>query len=273
VSDVLERILRSVEAALPALHPRRAELEAGAREAPPPRGFARAVRRPGEVAVIAEHKRRSPSAGAIAPRSDAARVCAAYADAGAAAVSVLTEGPHFGGAVADLEAARAACGVPILRKDFVLHPVQVAEARAAGADAVLLIVRALEAARLRELASAAADWGMDALVEVHDAAELDVALGAGAALVGINSRDLRTFTTDLARIEALAADVPEGVTVVGESGIGGPADVDRLGAAGVHAVLVGTTLMRSEAPAAALAELVGRPRAGAARPTSAEGVA
>ena len=270
---MLEGILGSVEEGLPALHARRAELEAAAREAPAPRGFARALRRPGEVAVIAEHKRRSPSAGPIAPRSDAGRVCKAYADAGAAAVSVLTEGAHFGGAVADLEAARAACGVPILRKDFLLDPVQVAEARAAGADAVLLIVRALEAPRLRELAAQAADYGMDALVEVHDAEELDAALAAGATLVGINGRDLRTFTTDFARIEALAADVPEGVTLVGESGVRNPADVERLGAAGVHAVLVGTALMRADDPAAALAELVGRPRADAVREPRAEGVA
>jgi indole-3-glycerol phosphate synthase len=269
VTEILDRILEAGAKELPALRARRAWLEARAREAPPARGFARALRRGGEVAVVAEHKRRAPSAGWIAPDSDAALVCSAYAEVGAAAVSVLTETPHFGGSLADLEAARSACSVPVLRKDFVVDPLQILEARSAGADAVLLIVRVLEPERLADLARATAEAGMDALVEVHDRAELDIALSVGATLVGINSRDLATFDTDLGRVEALAADVPEAVTLVGESGIRNAADVDRLGAAGVDAVLVGTSLMRAASPARALRELLGRPLAARARPARA----
>lgn len=268
--DVLRRILEEKTREVAALRGRRSALEAAARDAPAPRGFARALRSEREVRVVAEFKRRAPSAGRLADaNADAATVCRAYARAGAAALSVLTDMAHFGGSLDDLRDARSASSLPVLRKDFVIDPVQVAEARAAGADAVLLIARALDAARLADLAAAAADAGMDALVEVHGGDELAAALSAGATLVGVNSRDLATFDVDLGRIEALAADVPEHVTLVGESGVRDAADVRRLGAAGVHAVLVGSALMRSAEAGAAARALVGHeriPRAAPARP-------
>ncbi|MEN8376404.1 MAG: indole-3-glycerol phosphate synthase TrpC [Gemmatimonadota bacterium] len=258
--DVLRDILQSKAGEVARLRSRRAELEVAAAASGPARGFAAALRAPDRVGVIAEHKRRSPSEGWMARDSDAAERCCRYETAGAAALSVLTDERYFGGTIADLRAARAACDLPILRKDFTLDPVQIVEARAAGADAVLLIARALDDGRLRELLDAARDAQVDALVEVHDEGELARALGAGAALIGVNSRDLATFRTDLARVVELAARVPESVTLVGESGVAGPDDVDRLGEAGVHAVLVGSLLMRSEDPDEALRGLVGRPR-------------
>lgn len=266
---MLRRILDEKAREVAGLRRRRRALEAAARDAPEPRGFARALRSEREVRVVAEFKRRAPSAGRLADaNADAATVCRAYARAGAAALSVLTDMAHFGGSLDDLRDARSA-SLPVLRKDFLIDPVQIAEARAAGADAVLLIARALDAARLADLAAAAADAGMDALVEVHGGDELAAALSAGATLVGVNSRDLATFDVDLGRIEALAADVPEHVTLVGESGVRDAADVRRLGAAGVHAVLVGSALMRSADAGAAARELVGHeriPRVASARP-------
>lgn len=268
--DVLRRILEEKAREVAGLRPRRRALEAAARDAAEPRGFARALRSEREVRVVAEFKRRAPSAGRLADAdADAGAVCRAYARAGAAALSVLTDAAHFGGSLDDLRAARSASSLPVLRKDFVIDPVQVSEARAAGADAVLLIARALDAARLADLAAAAADAGMDALVEVHDGGELASALSAGATLVGINSRDLATFDVDLGRIEALAEEVPEHVTLVGESGVRDAADVRRLGAAGVHAVLVGSALMGSGDAGAAARGLVGHqrmPRVAAGRP-------
>ena len=258
--DVLREILDAKAREVERLRPRRAELEAAAAAAPPVRGFARAVSAGPHVAVIAEHKRRAPSAGHLAPGSRAGPACARYARAGAAALSVLTDADRFGGSLEDLREARAACDLPVLRKDFIVDAVQVSEARAAGADAILLIARAIPGALLLELRGAAREAGMDALVEVHDEAELERALAAGSSLVGINSRDLSTFETDLTRIARLAGSVPERVTLVGESGIAGADDVRLLGDAGVHAVLVGSFLMTSADPAAALRELVGHPR-------------
>jgi len=270
--DVLRRILEEKSREVAGLRGRRNALEAAARDAPEPRGFARAVRSAREVRVVAEFKRRAPSAGRLADAgADAAATCRAYAQAGAAALSVLTDAAHFGGSLDDLRAARSASSLPVLRKDFVIDSVQVFEARAAGADAVLLIARALDAARLVDLGAAAAETGMDALVEVHDAGELASALSAGATLVGINSRDLATFDTDLGRIERLAADVPEHVTLVGESGVRDAADVRRLGAAGVHAVLVGSALMRSGDAGAAARGLVGHERVARAEAARAAG--
>lgn len=193
--------------------------------------------------MIAEFKRRSPSAGEIGS-GDPAVVAAAYGTGGAAALSVLTDGPYFGGSLADLEAARAASSLPVLRKDFVVDELQVWEARSAGADAVLLIVRILEDARLAGLLELSRELRMGALVEVHDEAELERALGAGAMVIGVNNRDLDTFRTELEVTLRLAPLVPAGRIVVGESGIRDGADVDRLGDAGVDAVLVGEALMR-----------------------------
>ena len=190
----------------------------------------------------------------------AAELARDYERAGASALSVLTDGPWFGGSLADLGAVRGQVRVPILRKDFTLVEEQVLEARAGGADAVLLIVRILDDARLRGLRELAESLGMAALVEVHDAAELERALASGARVVGVNNRDLATFRTSLAHTFDLLPGVPAEVVVVSESGIRTPADVERLGAEGVHAVLVGEALLREPDPGAAARALAGRPR-------------
>jgi len=259
VTSTLDRILNGVRAGLPALAARREALEAAARTRPLPPSFRGALRRP-EVAVIAELKRRSPSAGVIAPRLDPAARSRLYAGAGAAALSVLTEPEHFGGSVADLEAVAAVVSVPLLRKDFILHELQVIEARAAGAAAVLLIVRALEPATLRDLLAAARHWGLDALVEAHDRREVDVALSAGATILGINSRDLGDFSINAAAAWSLLADLPPDIIGVAESSMKDVAAVRAAAAAGADAVLVGTALSISEEPAALLAQIasVGR---------------
>jgi indole-3-glycerol phosphate synthase len=221
------------------------------------RPFADALTRPG-LSLIAEHKRGSPSAGAIRDDLTVAEVVGAYERGGAAAVSVLTEGPNFDGSLDDLRAAREASTLPILRKDFIVDGYQVYEALAAGADAILLIVAALpdrELARLRELGAGA---GLAALVEVHDERELDRALAAGAELVGINNRNLATLEVDVGRTFELRHRVPPGVTVVAESGFAARGQLDELEAAGVDAVLVGETLMRSRDIEAACRALAGR---------------
>jgi indole-3-glycerol phosphate synthase len=207
------------------------------------------------IGVIAEFKRRSPSAGALREDPDVHEVVDAYRRGGAVAVSVLTEGPNFGGSLEDLRAARRACPLPLLRKDFVVDAYQLHEALAAGADAVLLIVAALSPEQLAALHARARALGLDALVEVHDRAELDRALDAGAEIVGVNNRDLRDFSVDLQRTERLLGHVPAGVCVVSESGISTPDQLRRLHGRGVQAVLVGESLMRAADPAAALAEL------------------
>ncbi len=232
------------------------ELEAAAARMPPARSLERALRRPGKVACISEFKRRSPSAGWIAEGADPAPMVRAYAAGGAAALSVLTDGPFFGGSLADLAAARAACDLPILRKDFVVDRYQIVEARAAGADAVLLIVAALEDPELASLLAASREAGLDALVEAHDEAEVARALAAGASIVGINNRDLRTFTVDRDLAARMRPRVPADRVIVAESGIRDAADVARLRAAGVDAILVGETLMRAPDPAAALRALI-----------------
>ncbi|HZD04259.1 MAG TPA: indole-3-glycerol phosphate synthase TrpC [Longimicrobiales bacterium] len=266
--DVLERIVESKRAEIRALTGRSRALWSRARSAPPAGDFAGALRKGGEVALIAEVKRRSPGAGPIRPDLDPPGLAAAYARAGAAAVSVLTDGPWFGGSLDDLGAVRKAVEVPLLRKDFTLVPDQVAEARAAGADAVLLIVRILSDERLGELAGAARELGLAALVEVHDGEELSRALDAGAAIVGVNNRDLTTFSTDLGTTLGLLEDLPDEVVVVSESGIRAPADVERLGAAGVDAVLVGESLLRSPDPGAAAGDMTGCRRAARTRGTA-----
>lgn len=214
------------------------------------------------MALIAEVKRRSPGAGPIRTSLDPVALARGYAGHGAAAVSVLTDREYFGGSLEDLTAVKDAVEVPVLRKDFTLDPLHVAEARAGGADAVLLIVRILQDARLEELVDAAREWGMTPLVEVHDGRELERALAAGADVVGINNRDLSTFTTDLATTLDLVAGAPGEAVLVSESGVRTPEDVDRLGSRGVDAVLVGEALLRDPDPAAAAGRLSGRTKRG-----------
>lgn len=260
--DILRRIVRTKRRELEELRARAADVRARAADASPPRAFDAALRREGEVALIAEVKRRSPGAGAIRTSLDPVGLARGYAGNGAAAISVLTDREYFGGGLDDLTAVRGAVAVPVLRKDFTLDPLHVAEARAGGADAVLLIVRILEDALLKELVDAAREWGMTPLVEVHDGRELRRALAAGADVVGVNNRDLSTFTTDLGTTLDLVDRTPGEAILVSESGIGTPEDVDRLGRRGVDAVLVGEALLRDPDPAAAAGRLSGRPKRG-----------
>jgi indole-3-glycerol phosphate synthase len=225
---------------------------------------------PGRVAVIAEVKKASPSRGVLAGSLDPASVARAYEAGGAAAISVLTDEKYFRGTLDDLVAVRAEVGVPLLRKDFTIDEYQVLEARAAGADAVLLIVAILEDAALTDLLAAAKGLGLTALVEVHTAAEVDRALGAGARVIGINNRDLKTFQTRIDTTLDLAPRIPPGPVVVSESGFFTAADVRRVIAVGVRAVLVGEALVRAADPAAKLRELTGA--AGGAERTPGPGV-
>jgi indole-3-glycerol phosphate synthase len=213
-----------------------------------------ALKQPG-IAVIAEFKRRSPSAGTLREDADVNAVVRAYERGGAVAVSVLTEGPSFAGSLEDLRLARRACQLPILRKDFIIDPYQLHEARAAGADAVLLIVAALRDDELASLHLTALELGLDALVEVHDQAELGRALEAGAEVIGINNRDLRDFTVDVERTSQLIGEVPAGTIVVSESGITTAQQLRALEQQGADAVLVGESLMRAPDPEAALLAL------------------
>jgi indole-3-glycerol phosphate synthase len=232
------------------------ELEARACAAPPPLGFEAALSLPGGPArIIAEVKRASPSAGAIAAGLDAPAQARRYAAAGAAAISVLTDGPGFGGSLADLAAVRAAVDVPLLRKDFVVDRYQLLEARAAGADAALLIVAALGDDALRALLDDCAALGLAALVEVHDAAEADRAISAGARIVGVNNRDLHTFAVDLAASERILPRLPRGVRGVAESGVRSPEDARRLRRAGAANLLVGEALVRAADPGALIREM------------------
>ncbi len=225
--------------------------------APPVRDFREALRRY-PCAIIGEIKRASPSKGRLCEDFRPREIAAAYERGGAAAISVLTDETFFEGAGAHLSEVRREATLPVLRKDFVIDEYQIVEARLLGADAVLLIARLLEEGRLRAYAALAASLGMSALVEVHGGEELDLALRAGAVLVGINNRDLDTFRTDLATTLELAPRVPAGVTVVGESGIHTRGDVELLLAAGVHAFLIGEALMKAPDQAAKLKELTGR---------------
>lgn len=218
------------------------------------RDFARALTTVARPAIIAEFKRSSPSAGAIARDADPGEVAAAYERAGAAALSVLTEPDRFGGSFADLRAARAATALPVLCKDFVVDGYQVTEAAAEGADAILLIAAALDGSALRDLIVLAHEFGMSAIVEVHDEDELAVAAGAGALIIGANNRDLRTFAVDTATADRLRLAWPPGVISVAESGYRTPRDLERCAAAGFDAVLIGEALMREADPGAALAE-------------------
>jgi indole-3-glycerol phosphate synthase len=220
-----------------------------------PGRFAIALDAPG-IGVIAEFKRRSPSAGVLREGADASEIAQAYESGGACALSVLTEGPHFDGSLEDLRAARGASRLPILRKDFIVDSYQLYEARLAGADAVLLIVAALDRAELAALHEQARGLGLDVLVEVHDRDELHVALELEAAVIGINNRDLRDFSVDVERTAQLMQHVPTQTRVVSESGIRGRGQLTSLELNGVAAVLVGEALMRSADPEAALAQLI-----------------
>lgn len=225
-----------------------------AERAGPVRDLLAALRTPG-VSVIAEMKRSSPSAGSLRLQLDCAATAVDFAAAGAVALSVLTEPDHFMGSLADLEAARGAVGIPVLRKDFVVAPVQVVEARAAGADAALLIVRALGGAGLGRCLDTCRDLGMAALVEVHSEEDVQIASDLGAELIGINNRDLDRLVTDLAVTERLAPLVPPEAVLISESGIGTAADLARVAGCGARGVLVGEALMRAGDPFSALAEL------------------
>jgi indole-3-glycerol phosphate synthase len=233
------------------------EIEKGLPASPTARSLAKALRTgaPG-VTCIAEFKRKSPSLGWIRQDAEASEVARLYAAAGAAALSVLTDEPFFGGALDDLTAAHAATSVPVLRKDFIVDAYQLAEARAAGADAALLIVAALSDAELSALLAVGALYGLELLVEAHDAEEAARAVASGAKIIGINNRDLKTFTVDRELAVRLRDAIPADRVVVAESGIRDAADVARLRAAGVDAMLVGETLMRAADPSAALRALL-----------------
>ena len=262
IPDILARILerKREEVAEGVRRVPVADMRRRAEDAPSPRGFRAALEAKigkGRPAVIAEIKRASPSRGVIRRDFDPPVIAAGYERGGAAALSVLTDRDFFQGAPGHLRAARSATGLPALRKDFLVDPWQVHEARAMGADCVLLIVAALDDGALRELAALAGELGLDTLVEVHEDAELERALRAGAPLIGINNRDLRTFETSLATTERLASRVPEDRLTVTESGIASRADVARLRAHGVHAFLVGEAFMSAPDPGERLAALFG----------------
>ncbi len=256
MTTTLDTILNAARRRVRDLAPQRDALEGAARAAPapPPWSGAFAGR---DVAVIGEVKRRSPSAGAIAAGLEPAAHARAYAAGGAKAISVLTEETHFGGSLADLERVRGAVPIPVLRKDFVLDVLQLYEARAAGASAVLLIVRALEQGQLAELAAAAGELGLGRLLEVHDGTELDRAMAVAGESIGVNSRNLEDSSVDVSRIEGVVRLIPPGVAVVAESGLSCRADVERVAGWGADAVLVGTALAGAADPEAAVRELVG----------------
>lgn len=258
----LQQILDSTRQTLPALKARQDSLERdvlGDYLGRP--SFRAALRRP-HLAVIAEVKRRSPSAGSIREDLDPADRAALYAAHGAAAISILTDTPYFGGSVQDLRAAAERCALPLLRKDFIIDEVQILEARAASASAVLLIVRILTGQRLEQLLRCAEVLGLDALVEVHTRVELATALDAGATVIGVNSRDLDTFAVDVDAAWKLLAEVPIDRIAVAESGLVERQDVARAAEAGADAVLIGTALSAAESPAALLCELSMVPRHG-----------
>ena len=250
--DATWRALERRRAALPLEEVR----EAAAAERTEARPFAEALARPG-TSLIAEHKRRSPSAGSIRDGATCADVVRAYERGGAAALSILTEEAHFGGSLDDLREARAASDLPILRKDFTVDPYMLYEARAAGADAVLLVAGALRDEELEELYALARSLDLDAVVEISRQSELETALRVDADVIGINNRDLEDFTVDITRTFELLADVPAGKTVVSESGIVYREQIEELERVGVDAVLVGETVMRAPDPEDAVRTLVG----------------
>lgn len=263
MSDILQRILsvKAQEVAEAQAQMPLAAVQAAARVATPVRDFAGALRSrisAGGAAVIAEVKKASPSKGVLREQFDPAAIAATYERHGAACLSVLTDRQFFQGRIDDLKAARAACRLPILRKDFMVDPYQVYEARAAGADCILLIVAALEFSRMAELEAIALELGMSVLVEVHDGEELDAALKLRTPLLGINNRNLRTFETTLDTTLGLLQRVPDSRLVITESGILTPEDVKRMRAHDVHGFLVGEAFMRAPDPGIELERLFGK---------------
>jgi indole-3-glycerol phosphate synthase len=232
-------------------------LIADAQLLPPTRGFRTALTGSHRLAVIGEIKRRSPSKGDLFADLDPVMLAKAYETGGASCLSVLTDDEFFGGSADDLRAARAACALPVLRKDFTVSPHDVLDARLMGADCVLLIVAALQPWMLADLHTLATELGLDVLVEIHDEHELDVAIDADATLIGVNQRDLVTFEVDHRRAVRVGSRIPDGVVRVAESGVRGPEDARALHAAGYHAVLVGESLVTSDDPERAIAAMIG----------------
>ena len=253
----LDRILEQHRAAAAADHRDLDELIGRATAMPPTRGFLAALAGRDRLGVISEIKRRSPSKGELHPGLDPAVMARSYESGGASCLSVLTDEEFFGGSADDLRAARVACTLPVLRKDFTVSPHDVVDARLMGADCLLLIAAALSPGELAELHALAIDLGLDVLVEIHDEAELEHAMVAGATLVGVNQRDLVTFQVDHERALRMAGVIPNDVVKVAESGVRGAEDARSLHGAGYPAVLVGETLVTSSDPARAVADLIG----------------
>ncbi|MEX2450027.1 MAG: indole-3-glycerol phosphate synthase TrpC [Rhodospirillales bacterium] len=264
MSDVLEKICADKRIHVAECRSRRhfGPVAAGAKAAPPPRGFIESLERAGghgRYGLIAEIKKASPSKGVIREDFDPVALARAYEHGGATCLSVLTDMPYFQGADEDLTAARAATGLPVLRKDFMIDPYQIVESRSLGADCVLLILAALDDVLIGELESAAEEYGMDVLLEVHNEAELERALACRGRLIGINNRDLKTLAVDLATTERLAPMVPPDRLVVCESGLSTPADLARMAKIGVRCFLIGESLMRENDITAATRALLADP--------------